>query len=153
MMDDCLTAAVTKLKVKWATSFVDYELKKLDEESQRIFDNDQSKEISEYFKSTSNRRAFGLTMVAAKLHSTPALATDVAHSIRVSRTALDKMISECEDAGWIEVTRNAHGWRYIHATQVAVDSWMSYADARRLTFAHSHLIPLSMAIEEINKAT
>lgn len=112
------------LEKEYAKAYLDYEIALHTKSKGRI---KKYKEISEYFSSTKNRRLFGLLSIRAHYDSTPALVTDIAHIIRISRTAMDKMVAECEAANWINIDRSEANHRYISASSIVVDAWIDYA--------------------------
>lgn len=112
-----------KLEKEYAKELLDYEIALHTKSKDRP---KKHKEVSDYFSSTKNRRLFGLLCIRAYYRGTPALVTDIAHIIRISRTAMDKMVGECEAAGWITVDRSEANHRYISASSIIVDAWLDY---------------------------
>ena len=80
-----------------------------------------------YFTSTTNRRAFGIKCVVCAINCNDCTPSNIAKELGVSMNALDTMINECEDAGWITVKRNKHNYRRVRAAKVLVDEWVSYS--------------------------
>jgi len=83
-------------------------------------DTSETKQMFDYFLSTPNRRIFGVICCKASLEDQPLLVTDCAKQLAISRQAINQMISECEDAGWIIVDRNEQGHRYLSASEELV---------------------------------
>ena len=115
-----------RLEREYAKAFLEYELAIAEGRRTRQHDSDKLKKISKYFISTSNRRLFGLYCVRATFDSNPALVSDLAHQIKCSRNAMDKMVSECEQSEWIIIDRSPSNHRYISAGSSMMDAWQSY---------------------------
>ena len=115
-----------RLEREYAKAFLEYELAIAEGRRTRQHDSDKLKKISKYFISTSNRRLFGLSCVRATFDSNPALVSDLAHQIKCSRNAMDKMVSECEQSEWIIIDRSPSNHRYISAGSSMMDAWQSY---------------------------
>ena len=112
-----------QLEKEYAKAYLNYEIALHSKGRGRI---KKHKEISAYFSSTQNRRLFGLHCISAYYDGTPALVTDIAHNIKISRTAMDKMVAECEAAGWITIERSEANHRYITASSITTEAWQDY---------------------------
>lgn len=84
------------------------------------------KQMFDYFLSTPNRRIFGVMCCKETLEQQPLLATDCAKRLVVSRQAINQMVKECDDAGWINVERNEQGYRYLTASEELVFWYVEY---------------------------
>ena len=135
-----------KLEKEYAKEYLDYEIALHTESKERP---KKHKEVSDYFSSTKNRRLFGLHCIRAYYHGTPALVTDIAHIIRISRTAMDKMVGECEAAGWITVDRSEANHRYISASFIIADAWLDYAQFIRPISQSTKMGEINSAIKNL----
>lgn len=135
-----------KLEKEYAKAYLDYEIALHTKSKERI---KKHKEISAYFSSTKNRRLFGLLCIRAYYDGTPALVTDIAHIIRISRTAMDKMVGECEAAGWITVDRSEANHRYISASSIIADAWLDYAQFIRPISQSTKMGEINSAIKNL----
>lgn len=135
-----------KLEEEYAKAYLNYEIALHTKSRGRIR---KHKEISVYFSSTKNRRLFGLHCIRAYYDGTPALVTDIAHNIRISRTAMDKMVAECEAAGWITIDRSEANHRYISASFIIVDAWLDYVQFIRPISQSTKMGEVNSAIKNL----
>ena len=135
-----------KLEEEYAKAYLNYEIALHTKSRGRIR---KHKEISVYFSSTKNRRLFGLHCIRAYYDSTPTLVTDIAHNIRISRTAMDKMVAECEAAGWITIDRSQANHRYISASSIIVDAWLDYVQFIRPISQSTKMGEVNSAIKNL----
>ena len=87
------------------------------------------KPLRDYAMSTRNRRLFCLLMTRAKLDNSFIYPSSVAKELGISRNAIDTMIRETQEAGWITVERDQNQYRKIIGSQIMVDVYISYSNA------------------------
>lgn len=80
-----------------------------------------------WVRSTQVRRLFGTLMTRAAMDGENLCAGVIRSQCGISRPAFNEMVSQCEDAGWIDVQRNEQGLRFIKGTQMLIDLWDEYA--------------------------
>ena len=80
-----------------------------------------------WVRSTQARRLFGTLMTRAAYEGENVCAGLIRNQCSVSRPAFNEMVTQCEDAGWIDVKRNKQGLRHIKGTQMLADLWDKYA--------------------------
>ena len=91
-----------------------------------ITDKDQI-EIIHYMLSTNLRWTFMLHTIVAAMDSTFVTVTDTRKKLGASRAAIDTMVNECEEAGWINVKRDKKNYRHIQATEISIQTWVRFA--------------------------
>ncbi|WMM95718.1 hypothetical protein CRP403_gp4 [Roseobacter phage CRP-403] len=90
-------------------------------------DDPEEQKFADYGLSTLNRRYFLNAVTLAALNDKPTRPMRIAKLLGISRNAVDTMIDECHASGWITIDRDERGWRYIQATEFAVDIAVRYA--------------------------
>ena len=138
-----------KLEREYAKAFLAYELAVAEGARTRQHYDPDLKKISKYFTSTANRRLFGLYCVRATFDSNPALVSDLAHQVRCSRNAMDKMVSECEQSEWIIIDRSPAQYRYISAGLPMMNAWKSYVKFIRPMSQATKMGQINTAIENL----
>lgn len=118
--------AIQSLEIYYARKCAEYELEVGDGE--RFIDCSKEKEIQAYAMSTVLRGRFLKMAIVAAFKDDYVPVTKVRQRLGASRAALDVMINECEDAGWIRVRRNKQNYRSIQATEILLKNWMDYVD-------------------------
>ena len=118
--------AIKSLEIHYARKTAEYELEVGDGE--RFIECAKLKEIQAYGMSTVFRGRFMKMTIVAALRDDYVAVSTVRKRLGASRAALDVMVNECEEAGWIRVKRNKQNYRRIQATEILVENWMDYVE-------------------------
>jgi len=121
-----LKESAHSLELAYARNMAEYELEVGD--GDRFIDCAKEKEIQVYGMSTVLRGRFLKMAIVAAFNDDYVTVTKVRQRLGASRAALDVMINECEDAGWIRVKRNKQNYRSIQAAEILVENWIAYVD-------------------------
>jgi len=125
-MRNNLEGARSTLRLEYARRLAAYEIE-LSEGGRRI-DSAELLKIQEYSMSTSLRRRFLMHTIVAHLDDNYANVSSTKKLLGTSRAAMDTMVKETGDAGWIHIKRNKQKHRSIQATEIVVECWLGYAD-------------------------
>ena len=118
------------------------------EKNSYITNKDQI-EIIHYMLSTNLRWAFMLHAIIAGMDSTFVTASDTRKKLGASRAAVDAMIKECNEAGWITVMRNKNNYRHIQATELSIQTWVQFAQMNSDLSCDLRLAVISNVLQEI----
>ena len=132
-----------KRLAKWEIEVSVYDYEKF-----YITDKDQL-EIINYMLSTNLRWAFMLHSIIAGMDSTFVTASDTRKKLGASRAAVDAMIKECKEAGWITVMRNKNNYRRIQATEISIQMWIRFAQMNSDLSNELRLSVISNVLQEI----
>ena len=88
-------------------------------------DNSQTRFLN-YCLSTRVRQLFIMWCIRAEMTDAPISVRDLLQKNFCSRPALDKMIAECSEEGWITVARGQHNHRHLIATDLPVRLYIDY---------------------------
>lgn len=113
-----------------------------------ITDKDQI-EIIHYMLSTNLRWAFMLHAIIAGMDSTFVTVSDTRKKLGASRAAVDAMIKECQEAGWITVMRNKNNYRHVQATEISIQTWVKFAQMNSDLSCDLRLAVISNVLQEI----
>lgn len=94
-------------------------------EAGRIIENKWERDITEYSLSSSKRRRFMMYVIRAAYDQEPISWKQLIQSLNISRNALDTMVSECVEAGWVI---EHEGDRRVDSTFIAADNLMKTYD-------------------------
>ena len=132
-----------KRLAKWEieVSVYDYE--------QFYITNKDQLEIIHYMLSTNLRWAFMLHAIIAGMDSTFVTASDTRKKLGASRAAVDAMIKECQEAGWITVVRNKNNYRHIQATELSIQMWVRFSQMNSDLSYDLRLSAISNVLQEI----
>ena len=111
--------------------------------------NKDQLEIINYMLSTNLRWAFMLHAIIAGMDSTFVTASDTRKKLGASRAAVDAMIKECNEAGWITVMRNKNNYRRIQATEISIQMWIRFAQMNSDLSNELRLSVISNVLQEI----
>lgn len=84
--------------------------------------------IRNYSMSTPNKRNFIMRCCLSALNGKCISVADTTKLLGISSTAMDSMVNECFEAGWIEMDKDNSGYRRIKAKPITLECWMDYAD-------------------------
>ena len=121
-----LKEARSTLRIEYARRLASYEIEL--SEGERRIDSAELLKIQEYSMSTSLRRRFLMHTIVAHLDGNYADVSNTKKLLCTSRAAMDTMVKETGDAGWIHIKRNKQKHRSIQATEIVVECWLGYAD-------------------------
>ena len=113
-----------------------------------ITDKDQI-EIIHYMLSTNLRWAFMLHAIIAGMDSTFVTVSDTRKKLGASRAAVDAMIKECQEAGWITVMRNKNNYRHVQATEISIQTLVKFAQMNSDLSCDLRLAVISNVLQEI----
>ena len=88
-------------------------------------DNSQTRFLN-YCLSTRVRQLFIMWCIRAEMTDAPISVRDLLQKNFCSRPALDKMIAECSEEGWITVSRGQHNHRHLIANDLPVRLFKDY---------------------------
>ena len=140
------------LKIKYARSFVDYELT-IYQGNNRPSEDPKVAQVAAYFGSTPARHMFGALACAARMDRQSRYISHYVQQLGRTLNAVNTMINECDSYGWISVTKDAKGWRMVEATEFLVDCWVAYADWHREVSRSHGLTDVSSAMHMITTHT
>ena len=132
-----------KRLAKWEIEVSIYDFEKF-----YVTNKDQA-EIIYYMLSTNLRWAFMLHTIIAKMDSTFVTVSDTRKKLGASRAAVDAMIKECQEAGWITVMRNKNNYRHIQATELSIQTWVQFAQMNSDLSCDLRLAVISNVLQEI----
>ena len=118
-------------------------------EHSRSIDNDGHKKCSRYFTSTTVRRNFGIAVLRATFRGEPAVQSELAHLVGVSRNSIDRIIVDALLGGWIIIERDSTNQRLSTATDVMIDSYYTYSQNGRQVGNRLNMAQLTLAIDAI----
>ena len=144
-----LVSTKIALKNQWMRKQLDIEIKT--SEGSRYIDDVVKRKIKEYSLSSQKRRKFLMYCIRAKLESDYLLVTQIIKLVGISRAGAETMIKECEEANWIEVTRNNRNRRMIQASDITVETYADYCDWLYKFINELDMRNLSASISEIEK--
>tara|TARA_R110000851_G_scaffold45939_3_gene112150 strand:- start:1845 stop:2303 length:459 start_codon:yes stop_codon:yes gene_type:complete len=85
--------------------------------------------LRNYANSTNNRLLFCMVLTRAAFDGVSITPSDVVNELGISRNAVDTMVKETEEAGWITVERDQNQYRKLIAKPVMVKAYLAYATA------------------------
>ena len=106
-------------------------------------------EIIHYMLSTNLRWSFMLHAIIAGMDSTFVTASATRKKLGASRAAVDAMIKECEEAGWLTVMRNKNNYRHLQATEISIQMWVRFAQMNSDLSNDLRLSVISNVLQEI----
>lgn len=143
-----LREAAHSLELAYARKTAEFELEVGDGE--RFIRCTKQKEIQAYGMSTVLRSRFTKMAVLAAFNDDYLPVSTIRKRLGASRAALDVMINECEDAGWIRVKRNKQKHRHIQATEILVENWMTYVAHVKSMSDKYKLISIRTTLRNLN---
>ena len=119
-----------KLKKRYAEQLAQLEYEMFVSNTTEGLD-DNALRCRRYFLSSSNRRAFGLTV--CRNHYTKNFATvlGTAKQVGISRNAAEKIAADCEGEDYITFRRCQNNYRWIEARPLILECWEMYAERVR----------------------
>lgn len=109
-------------------NLLEYEIDRLRPDPIQYYEPGTSEaQFINWVRSTQARRLFGTLMTRAAMDGENVCAATIRNECKLSRPAFNEIVSQCEDAGWIDVQRNEQGLRFIKGTQMLIDLWEDYA--------------------------
>ena len=87
---------------------------------------DEQHKIMKYIMSTNLRWRFSLTAILTAMDGVYLQLACIRKELGASRAAIDTMVNELEEAGWLLVKRDKKNHRSVQASELTVKTWIKY---------------------------
>ena len=86
-------------------------------QASRVVDNAEERKMQYYSLSSVNRRSFMMHVIRAAVENTKLLISELTFELGVSRNAVETMVRECSENGWLLVEKDGKGHKHVWAAE------------------------------------
>ena len=96
-------------------------------QASRVVEGKEERKIQYYSLSSNNRRNFMMLVIRAALEDTKLLISELTFELGISRNAVETMVRECRENGWVHVEKDGKGHKHVWAADCLVKCYYNYS--------------------------
>lgn len=96
-------------------------------QASRVVEDNEERKMQYYSLSSANRRHFMMHVIRAALEDTKLLVSDLVYELGVSRNAVETMIKETSENGWVSIKKDGKGHKHVWAEDILVQCYYNYS--------------------------
>lgn len=121
------TLKETRRQLRWEWMRRNLNIEIAAAQASRVVEGNEERRIQYYSLSSSNRRHFLMHVIRAALEDTKLVVSDLTYELGVSRNSVETMVRECRENGWLNVEKDAKGYKHVWAADCLVTCYYNYS--------------------------
>ena len=121
------TLKETRRQLRWEWMRRNLNIEIAAAQASRVVDDSDERKMQAYYLSSNNRRTFMMLVIRAALENTKLLISDLTYECGISRNAVETMVRECRENGWLHVEKDGKGYKHVWAADCLVKCYYNYS--------------------------
>ncbi len=121
------TLRETRRQLRWEWMRRNLNIEIASAQASRVVDDADERKMQSYSLSSNNRRTFMMLVIRAALEDTKLLISDLTYELGISRNAVETMVRETSEAGWVHVEKDAKGYKHVWSADCLVRCYYNYS--------------------------
>lgn len=117
----------TRRQLRWEWMRRNLNIEIASAQASRVVEGKEERKIQYYSLSSNNRRNFMMHVIRAALEDTKLLISELTFECGISRNAVETMVRECRENGWLHVEKDAKGHKHVWAADCLVSCYYNYS--------------------------